>query len=120
MNEIRPGVVNAIELKLEIEGRFHSPLENADDTPAFFFAARGRADSLGLDHFIEKGVVTPEILLQVVIVFFIPDMDGGDQGDLNPFLVTVGDDRGLQFARLFALILKLKELGLVDRPRMDS
>ena len=120
MNEIRPGVVNAIELELEIESRLHSPLENADDAPAFFLAARGRIDPIGLDHFIEKRVVAAKISLQVVIVFFIPDMNGRDEGDLNAFLVAVGNDRGLQLTRLFTLVLKLKEPGLVCRPCMDS
>ncbi len=97
MNEVRPAVVDLVELEAEVQelGERDLGLRQQSLAPRNLFVD---VDTRRRNEFVEQGVVVPEAVVEFGVVRLVADVDGADEVDADA-AADVGNDAQLQRPR---------------------
>jgi hypothetical protein len=111
VDEVSGGVVDGVELEIEVENVLEEALEHGEDgVGAVGWGGDGHA--AGLDHLVEEGIVRGEGFVEVGVVFFVGDVDSGDEVDGDAVGVFVGGDGGFEAAAAIVVVDEAEVLVL--------
>ncbi len=95
MNQVLSRVVDLVELELESQQVLHRQLHGGKQVaaPRFLAAALGNPRPFGGNQPVKDGIVALETLVQLLVVFLVRDVNGGDQIDLGSGCLGLGGDK---------------------------